>query len=165
MFNFRPRPVITEDYRAKHFPCPKGRIILTAGPLSLLDRTDSERRHLTGSENPEDLPPVVGDQRQNGRRRVLLGGVIINRTGSQTWDCTVKDMSEHGVKIRLGEGQVIPSHCIFLNLRDGIGHMATVQWMHPPFAGLKLLDSFRLDELADPALQFVRRLWVERRRR
>jgi len=117
-----------------------------------------------GSGQSEDLPPIV-DRRQSGRRRVLQGGLIISRDGMRTWDCSIKDLSERGAKIRLPDGQIIPEHCIFVNLKEGMAYQVVVRWIRDPLAGLGYLESYRLQDLSDPKLQFIRRLWQERRGR
>jgi hypothetical protein len=116
------------------------------------------------SDEPKDLPPIV-NRRQSNRQRVLLGGLIVTRDGTRTWDCSIKDLSETGAKIRLAEGQVIPEHCIFVNLKDGIAYQVAITWHRPPMVGLKFLETHHLQTLTDPKLQFARRLWQERRGR
>jgi hypothetical protein len=119
------------------------------------------------SETPEDLPPLIdeSDRRLAGRSRVLIGGIAVTRDGTRTWDCAVKNISPEGVQFRVSLEQVIPEHFIFINLKDGKAHQSVIQWIRPPLIGAKFLETYELEGLTDPKLQFVKRLWIERRRR
>lgn len=105
------------------------------------------------------------DQRSSARRRVILGGIIINADGTQTWDCTVRNISDVGALIRLASDQAIPTHCLLVNLRDAVAHDVTVEWMRPPNFGLKFLESHKLENQSRPNLQLAQRLWMQRRGR
>jgi len=119
---------------------------------------------MSDSDQAADLPPIV-ERRQSSRKRVLQGGLIVSRDGTQTWDCAIKDITELGAKIRIPNGQVIPERCIFVNLKEGMAYQVVVQWIHPPMAGLRCLETYKLQDLSDSKLMFVRRLWQERRGR
>lgn len=119
---------------------------------------------MSDSNRVDDLPPIV-DRRNCTRKRVLQGGLIVSRDGTQTWDCSIKDVTELGAKIRIPEGQVIPERCILVNLKEGMAYQVIVQWIHLPLAGLRCLETYRLQDLSDSKLMFVRRLWQERRGR
>jgi hypothetical protein len=96
---------------------------------------------------------------------VLIGGVVVSRDGSQTWDCAIKDLSGTGARIQLADGQVIPEHCYFVELKNGTAYEANVLWIRPPLAGLSFTATYPLADLTDPKLQFLRRHWLDRRRR
>jgi len=128
-------------------------------------------RHLSDSTKPENLPPAGEDRRASGRKRTLLGGVIANRAGTVTWNCSVRDISETGAQIRLASGeaetfdQTIPTDCVFINLAKATAHTATVEWRRHPTFGLKFIDSYKLDRQTDSKMQFAKGLWLARRGR
>ena len=113
----------------------------------------------------EDSSGSGGERRQKRRSRVLIGGVIVSRDGAQTWDCSVKDLSDTGARIVLGPGLVIQEHCYFVELKNGTAYEATVSWIRAPLVGLNFDASYPLGDLTDPKLQFLRRHWLDRRRR
>lgn len=136
----------------KHFaPAPEFR------PVSPLKKEVAEVK-------PAAAPPSE-NKRQSQRVRVLLGGLIVTRNGTQSWDCNVRDLSETGAKIRLAPGQVIPEHCYFVQLKDGIAYEANVQWLHVPEVGLKFLKSHHLRDSSDPKYEHLRQLWMGKRMR
>ena len=105
------------------------------------------------------------NHRGHARNRVLLGGLVVSRDGTQTWDCMITDVSENGAKIRLTKGQVIPEHHFLINLKEGVAYESTAEWIRLPLIGLSFSGDHRLEDLTDPKLLFVKRLWQERRRR
>jgi PilZ domain len=124
-----------------------------------------EKRALSGSVTHQAAGSNASERRRSGRRRALLGGIVTARDGGQTWDCSIRNLSDTGARISVGEGQVIPRDCIVINLRAGIATKATVKWAQPPLFGVQLGDSRRLDDVSNPKLRFLRSLWIERRGR
>lgn len=125
----------------------------------------TQEKTVRNATQPEEQSGPAGERRQARRNRVLLGGIVISRDGAQTWDCSVKSLSDVGAKIQLSQGQIIPEHAFFVELNNGVGYEVTIIWLKPPHVGLKFLSSHHLETLNDPKLQFMRRLWQERRRR
>jgi hypothetical protein len=109
--------------------------------------------------------PASGNRRESQRQRVLVGGLIVTRNGTQSWDCSVRDLSETGAKIRVAPGQVIPEHCYFIQLKDGIAYEANVEWLNVPEIGLKFLNSHQLRNSTDPKYEHLRQLWMGKRMR
>lgn len=138
----------------KHFaPAPEFR------PVSPL------KKEVSVTEAKPAAAPPSGNRRQSQRHRVLLGGLIVTRNGTQSWDCNVRDLSETGAKIRIAPGQVIPEHCYFIQLKDGIAYEANVQWLHVPEVGLKFLNAHQLRDTSDPKYEHLRQLWMGKRMR
>jgi PilZ domain len=120
---------------------------------------------VSNSDHAAGPAPAAGERRGSQRRTVLFGAIIASRDGAYTWDVTVKNLSDLGAKVRLPAGGVIPSRCIFINVREGTAYEAIVVWIQPPLWGLRFLESYHLEQLSDPALQFIKRLWLQRRAR
>lgn len=126
---------------------------------------------MSDSTKPANSPPTGEDRRQSGRKRTLLGGIIANRAGTVTWDCSVKNISETGAQIRLASDQgktfdqTIPTECVFVNLAEATAHTATVEWRRHPMFGLKFIESYELEGQTDSTMQFAKALWLERRMR
>lgn len=56
----------------------------------------------------------------------------------------------------------MPSMVYLINMRDRTAHEATVAWNNGKEAGLSFLKSFPLNEITDPKLSYLKRLWHER---
>ncbi len=84
-------------------------------------------------EEESDVP----NQRQFKRRRTLFGGSIYR--GSESWDCSISDISESGVRVKteaeLEIGDVVElKNNKFNDIRE-----AEVVWKREGFLGLNFL--------------------------
>jgi hypothetical protein len=100
------------------------------------------------------------DRRREQRRRVLLTGEIVNVRNSCTADCTIRDRSEAGVRIRLKPDGLSPDP-ILIEVRAGMAHEARIVWRTDHEAGLAFTSSVDIRQSAPPHLRAARRIWVE----
>ena len=126
---------------------------------------------LNDRTNPENVPPTAEDRRASTRKRTLFGGIVSNRAGTLTWNCTIRNISETGAQIRLASDQgktfdqTVPTECILIDLANAMAHTATVEWRSHPSFGVRFVKSYALEGQTDPVMQFAKALWQERRKR
>jgi hypothetical protein len=116
------------------------------------------------SYSEQGVPPLA-ERRQAGRQRVFLGGKIVFQGGAISVNCAIRDMSATGARIAVPGMEVLPNHCFLIDIRKGMAHQVEVVWMRMPQYGLRFVKSHRLENSADPEIQFLRRLWSDARAR
>ena len=109
-----------------------------------------------------ELPPVVDQKRQAARKKTFLGGVSISRDGACTINCTIRDISESGAKIKVASGQVIPTRGYLIVTGRDVLHETLVAWARRDEFGLKIVATHPLASLDTPELRGLRRLLVEK---
>ena len=79
---------------------------------------------------------VVADKRDSLRRRTIFGGVIFD-DGGKSWECSVADISESGVRVRLQTDLEIGSFVeLKINKFDGL-RRCQVMWKRENWIGLR----------------------------
>lgn len=68
------------------------------------------------------------DKRVAPRKRVLKGARIVFNGRSSTMSCTVRDVSDTGARLRVAQGQAVPSQFDLLIDVDGFEAPCTVAW-------------------------------------
>ncbi|MBN8912210.1 MAG: PilZ domain-containing protein [Rhizobiales bacterium] len=68
------------------------------------------------------------DKRVAARKRVLKGARIVYNDRSSTLSCTVRDLSDTGARLRVPQGQAVPSQFDLLIDVDGFEAPCTVVW-------------------------------------
>ena len=81
------------------------------------------------------------DRRSARRNRTLKGGRIIFNAGFSAFECTVRDITPGGAKLRLGEATGVPSH-----FELGVEHgqprrKCTVRWRAGSTLGVSFDDA------------------------
>jgi hypothetical protein len=117
------------------------------------------RKDATATEPREKL--VENEQRQVPRKRVLLGGVLVDPNGENATDCTIRDISIRGAKIEGSRRLQIADELYLLNTRNETAHLATVAWTKADQTGLSFVRSYSLEESLPPQLEFLVRLLIE----
>ena len=102
--------------------------------------------------------PAAPKNRAAPRTRVLFGGKIVHGDGAFSVDCTIRDLSQTGAKITLGQRVAIPSEVWFIDLHSGIAYAAQVVWRRTPYAGLRFGKGIALSS-APKDLGYLVRLW------
>ncbi|MEI9885538.1 MAG: PilZ domain-containing protein [Rhizomicrobium sp.] len=92
------------------------------------------------------------------RKRVLFGGKIVHGDGAFSLDCTIRDLSDAGAKVTLGNRVSIPAEVYFIDQRSGVAHLAQVAWRRTPNFGLKFLTRIDLADVPKE-LGYLARLW------
>jgi hypothetical protein len=87
------------------------------------------------TDNPET------DRRTIRRMRTLKGGRIVFNGGYSDFECTVRDLSPVGAKLRLGEATGVPNH-FELELEHGQPRRkCTVRWRSGSTLGVSFDDA------------------------
>ena len=96
-----------------------------------------------------------------GRKRALLSAVRVSADGAMTFDCTIRDLSAHGSKIRSNSVH-LPDRFYLINIRDQVAYDATVAWKRNGELGLKWNDIIPLDGSLHGRFEHLRRIWTDR---
>ena len=111
-----------------------------------------------GSES-DDMPPLA-ERRPKTRKRVLLTGIITYAEGAHSFDCTIRNLSETGARIGVGKNMQFPSDFYVINVRDRIAYDAKLVWNKGSEIGVTFKKVTPLAAITDPALAFLKRLWM-----
>ena len=117
---------------------------------------------MKSSRASDALPPIVAVRRRPLRKKTFLGGLIASRNGSLVFDCTIKDISEEGAKVKLAGADMGLKHLYLIVPARQIVHECQVMRSQCNEHGLKFLASYRLEMLQSTDLLFLKRLLVER---
>ena len=118
------------------------------------------------SRTPILLTP--DEQRRSGRPRVLLAGRLIFGDGAMTIDCTIRDRTESGARIRLSGPAVLPPKMTLVEIGSGMAHECELTWRRFPDIGVSFLSSTSLETKVDaqgPELERLRRMWQDAKAR
>lgn len=108
-----------------------------------------------------DVLLASAENRLEPRKRVLKAGIIVHNGGEISYDCTILDVSESGVRIRVPRGRAIPAECTIIDIQGRMAHNVTVMWYNWPIAGVRLTASYAIDSSIPEHLKYLRNLWIE----
>jgi hypothetical protein len=99
------------------------------------------------------------------RNRTLLSGIVLHGPQSLTLDCTVRDLSTAGARIRLaGQVHILPLVALLVPTLDQAFAASSV-WRREQEFGLSFLQAIDFQAPTSDLARTVRLLWLERRRR
>lgn len=104
----------------------------------------------------------VTDVPRAPRQRTLYAGVLIHGAASLTTDCSVKDISDGGARIKLTAMVVLSAPVILLTPRIGDAHEVQVIWQRGAELGLRFVRKIDLKTPESDIDRLTRRLWLER---
>ena len=110
----------------------------------------------------EDSAGQAAERRPKTRKQVLLTGIIAALGGDSSLDCTIRDLSETGAKIVAAKGAQLPPHFYLINIRDRIAYEARLVRSDASEAGVLFQKTLPLSGLTDPALGFLKRMWMSK---
>lgn len=103
----------------------------------------------------------VDNKRRALRRRALLSGKIAYQNGKFTIPCTIRDISELGARVRVAEGQVLPTQVFLIDIREGCAYDSIIKWQRHPDAGLEFRNRIRLDANCPEEYRYLRRILID----
>ena len=106
------------------------------------------------------LSQYVPNRRRSQRRAALLPARIAFDSGTDSIECTIRDISEAGARVQITADDAIPDHGFLIVMRDGTAHEAEVRWRKPTEMGLALSRPVSLRGAVPKAMQHVKDLWT-----
>jgi hypothetical protein len=105
--------------------------------------------------------PQRAERRKSPRRRVFLRGKVVLANTHFSSDCTIRDLSPTGARIRVNPDTISidPYHLIVV--KDGVVHASTTAWQTGDEVGLEFDSTDSLSGDTPPHLRQLHRLWVE----
>jgi len=83
-------------------------------------------------------PPLISSlkaesnqQRVTYRQRALLSGKVVHSDGAFSADCTIRDLSGKGARIRSAREIVHSGPVFIINLTDGFAYESNIVWRKP----------------------------------
>jgi hypothetical protein len=111
--------------------------------------------------DPVVVPPV--ERRPFQRKRVLLNGIVVYANGSHTFDCSFRNVSSGGARIRIGRNMQFPSQFYLIAVRDRLAHKVIIIWNNGSEVGVKFIQQISLENNGgDPSHSHLRALWLEK---
>ncbi|MBA2587272.1 MAG: PilZ domain-containing protein [Alphaproteobacteria bacterium] len=108
---------------------------------------------------PGDMPPPA-ERRPKSRKRVLFSAVITYAGGNFSFGCNIRDLSETGARVDVGNRTQFPSDFYLINIRDRVAYDAKVVWRDAKNIGVTFKKSYPLSEIVDPSLTYLKQLWM-----
>ena len=102
------------------------------------------------------------ERRPKARKQVLLTGIIASHDGDQSLDCTIRDLSETGARIVPAKGVLLPADFYLINVRDRVAYDAKLVRSNGAEAGVHFNKTLPLAQLDNPALGFLKRMWLSK---
>ncbi len=116
------------------------------------------------STNAHEAPPSLLkaglENRRRRRRPVLMAGLLA--WDGHGLDCTIHDLHEYGARIGFARTVPLPERLFLINVRERTAHDASVAWRRDLQVGLSFHRNMPLAEIGDPALVFLKKLWLTR---
>lgn len=109
-------------------------------------------------EDSSGLP----ERRPKSRKQVLLTGLLASVDGAHSVDCTIRDLSETGARIVAARGVQFPPYFYLINVRDRVAYEARLIRSDGLEAGVVFGKTLPLSGLSDPALGFLKRMWLSK---
>jgi two-component system cell cycle response regulator len=139
---------------------------LAAAPDTLSPQTRPAARAPGGAMSYQRmLEQALDDERTDNRRRrrsrVLLHGKIVFDGGKASSDCVIRDLSEHGAKVRLPHEMAVPHQLYLIETRRGAAYVARLTWSRGAELGLEFHGSHDLQAPDTPILTIMRQIWLE----
>lgn len=107
---------------------------------------------LSGQQTTEEF-------RRQGRQRTLLSAKIILGDATISHDCSVRNLSATGARVRLAAALELPRSLRLLLIRSAVVFDATIAWRFASEVGLKFTAEHDLRGEVGEDLRHARALW------
>ncbi len=101
------------------------------------------------------------DHRRAHRQRVLLAGKLVYGEADLTIDCTIRNLSPTGAKVKTAGPVALPSRLHLIEVKTGQAFDCEVAWRRTPEIGLRFLHTYDLPNNDTRELRILKRVWVE----
>lgn len=109
----------------------------------------------------KQLAEAVRSDRRERRLSTVLPGVIAALDGSAEHDCTIRDLSESGARVKAPKGAALSDEFYLMHMKERTAYHAKVVWRFDGFMGLRFLSAIPLSG-PPPAPLFLRKAWLRR---
>ena len=123
------------------------------------ERPSFDRGAGLGHDANLDAPPPA-ERRPKTRKRVLLTGIVAYANGAHSFHCTIRNLSETGARLAVGNNAQFPSDFFLINIRDRVAYEAKLVWNRGNEIGVTFKKALPLAGITDPALAFLKQLWL-----
>jgi hypothetical protein len=89
---------------------------------------------------------------------VVWRGRGVHFGGGYNFACTIRDLSDTGARIAVRGAPIIPSRFHLINVTSRTAHEVQVAWNDGKQLGLQFVNSFSLDQIPEPGLNYLRGL-------
>ena len=110
----------------------------------------------------KDIPPPAAERRPSPRSRVLLSGIVVYGDGAYSFDCAFRNLSATGARVAMGKNMQFPSQFFLINIRDRVAYDCEVVWIKAAEVGVTFKATIALSALTDPALGYLKKLWLSK---
>ena len=107
----------------------------------------------------DNLPPPA-DRRPSPRMRVLLSGIVVYGDGAYSFDCVFRNLSATGARIVASKGVQFPPEFFLINVRDRVAYDCKLAWNKGGEVGVSFKATVSLSGITDPALAYLKKLWL-----
>lgn len=105
------------------------------------------------------------DSRSSGRTRNLRSGKVVFGAFQFSRDCTIRDVSDGGVRIRIEDPESIPNEFWLLDIRNFVALKAEVRWRRNNDLGLSVGTGCSMDDTETLEMRTLSRLAIEAKQR
>lgn len=130
------------------------------GRFDVLTRTQEQLVYKFRMTQASPVQVETEQRRQTSRQRCLFSCRIVFGSEAFTLDCTIRDVSDAGARIRLPTSMSLPSSFRVI-LRDGMCQEAETVWRRGQELGVRFLAPVDLHDPTDASVRLLRRLWAE----
>ncbi len=78
------------------------------------------------------------ERRQEQRHRVFKGARLLFNNGYGVCEATVRDLSEHGARLKFGDPAMVPTHCMVEVGGDKRVYFGRIAWRGGTEVGIEL---------------------------
>ena len=107
-----------------------------------------------------DIPPPPAERRPSPRSRVLLSGIVVYGDGAYSFDCAFRNLSATGARLAMRNSVQFPSQFFLINIRDRAAYDCKLVWNKGGEVGVAFKATISLSSIADPALVYLKKLWL-----
>ena len=107
----------------------------------------------------------AADSRSSGRTKSLRSGKVVFGALQFSRDCTIRDVSDGGVRIRIEDPGSVPNEFWLLDIRNFVAFKAKVEWRQSNDLGLSVGAACSLDDTETLQMRTLRMLALEAKQR
>lgn len=108
----------------------------------------------------DNATPAWPERRRNVRLPALMRGKIVYPGNNLTADCTIRDVSPTGARVRVNP-EAITAAPFLIVVKDSVVHQARTAWRTSTHAGLSFSRTFELGGPVPLFLKRIQRIWAE----